>query len=121
MFSFLSSFHIQNSTPSYFTNSLIDPFLDDFVVDLPFKDSFTSSSSSQYIAILDASASSEDPDFTNSSVPMSSHLRRSTRVCQCPPYLCDYYCYSAIVSLFEPTTFKEARIDPHWQQAMKDE
>ena len=52
---------------------------------------------------------------------MLSPLRRSIKVSQHSPYLFDYHYYFAIISLFELTTFKEARTDSYWQQAMKDE
>ena len=47
--------------------------------------------------------------------------RRSTRVRSIPAHLLDYHCYTALATLYEPHTFREASIDPLWQIAMKEE
>lgn len=35
--------------------------------------------------------------------------------------LCDYHCFSTLVSLHEPHSYCEPGSDPLWQQAMTDE
>ena len=47
--------------------------------------------------------------------------RHSTRVRSIPTHLLDYHCYTALVTLHEPHTYREASIDPLWQIAMKEE
>ncbi|GKV42955.1 hypothetical protein SLEP1_g50303 [Rubroshorea leprosula] len=56
----------------------------------------------------------ENPLDTSS----SSH---PTRVRNPPIRLQDYYCFSTLTSLHEPQCYKEASLDPQWQQAMKEE
>ena len=54
--------------------------------------------------------------------PSDSHaLRRSHRVTTLPSQLRDFHCFSALTSLQEPQTFREASSNPVWQQAMKEE
>ena len=54
--------------------------------------------------------------------PSDSHaLRRSHRVTTLPSHLYDFHCFSALASLQEPQTFREASSNPLWQQAMKEE
>jgi hypothetical protein len=48
-------------------------------------------------------------------------LRRSDRVRAPPAHLRDYSCFSAILSLYEPHTYREACTNPFWQQAMTEE
>jgi hypothetical protein len=43
---------------------------------------------------------------------------RSTRVTTLPSHLCDYHCYSALATLHEPHSFREAHTNPLWQNAM---
>ena len=40
--------------------------------------------------------------------------RHSTRVRSIPAYLLDYHCYTALATLHEPHTYREASIDPLW-------
>ena len=53
--------------------------------------------------------------------PVGPELRHSTRVSIPPPYLTDYHCSFALATLYEPHTYREAHIDPLWQQAMNEE
>ena len=54
--------------------------------------------------------------------PSDSHaLRRSHRVTTLPSHLRDFHFFSALASLQEPQTFREASSNPLWQQAMKEE
>uniref|UniRef100_A0A2N9J915 CCHC-type domain-containing protein n=1 Tax=Fagus sylvatica TaxID=28930 RepID=A0A2N9J915_FAGSY len=48
-------------------------------------------------------------------------LRRSDRVRAPPAHLRDYSCFSAVLSLHEPHTYREACTNPLWQQAMTEE
>jgi hypothetical protein len=54
-----------------------------------------------------------DPDI---SVP-----RRSTQVTTLHSHLRDYHCYSALATLHEPRSFREAHTNPFWQNAMSEE
>ena len=45
----------------------------------------------------------------------------STRVRSIPTHLLDYHCYTALATLQEPHTYREASTDPLWQIAMKEE
>ena len=54
--------------------------------------------------------------------PSNSHaLCRFHRVTTLPSHLCDFHYFSALASLQEPQTFREASSNPLWQQAMKEE
>ena len=41
-------------------------------------------------------------------------LRHSTRVRFIPTHLLDYHCYTALVTLHEPHTYREASTNPLW-------
>ena len=45
----------------------------------------------------------------------------STRVRSIPTHLLDYHFYTALTTLHEPQTYREASTDPLWQIAMKEE
>ena len=47
--------------------------------------------------------------------------RHSTQVRSVPTHLLDYHCYTALATLHEPHTYREASTDPLWQIAMKKE
>ena len=51
----------------------------------------------------------------------SHALCRSHRVTTLPSHLRDFHYFSALASLKEPQTFREASSNPLWQQAMKEE
>ena len=54
--------------------------------------------------------------------PSDSHaLHRSHQVTTLPSHLRDFHCFSALASLQEPQTFRDASSNPLWQQAMKKE
>ena len=40
--------------------------------------------------------------------------RHTTRVRSIPTHLLDYHCYTALATLHEPHTFREASINPLW-------
>ncbi|WJZ99277.1 hypothetical protein VitviT2T_017734 [Vitis vinifera] len=61
-----------------------------------------------------APALPEDP-------PQDIPRHHSTRVRSIPPRLLDYHCYTALATLHEPQTYREASTDPLWQIAMKEE
>jgi hypothetical protein len=48
-------------------------------------------------------------------------LRRSDWIRAPPAHLCDYSCFSVVLSLHEPHTYCEACTNPLWQQAMTEE
>ena len=47
--------------------------------------------------------------------------RNSTRVRSILTHLLDYHCYTALTTLHEPHTYREAFTNPLWQIAMKEE
>ena len=47
--------------------------------------------------------------------------RHSTQVRSIPTHLLDYHCYTALATLHEPQTYREASTDPLLQIAMKEE
>jgi hypothetical protein len=65
-----------------------------------------------------ASASPVDPPTPD---PDISIPRCSTRVTALPSNLRDYHCYSALATLHEPCSFREAHSNPLWQNAMSEE
>ena len=59
-------------------------------------------------------------------VPPDDHAqdippRHSTRIRSVPTHLLDYHCYTALATLHEPHTYREASTDPLWQIAVKEE
>ena len=61
-----------------------------------------------------APALPEDP-------PQDISSYHSTRVRSIPTHLLDCHCYTALATLHEPQTYREASTDPLWQIAMKKE
>ena len=53
--------------------------------------------------------------------PQDIPPRHSTQVKSIPTHLLDYHCYTALATLHESQTYREASIDPLWQIAMKEE
>ena len=47
--------------------------------------------------------------------------RHLTQVRSIPAHLVDYHCYTALATLHEPHTYREAFIDSLWQIAIKEE
>lgn len=59
------------------------------------------------------------PNLSDSpSSPDLPQLRRSTRIRELSLHLRYFHCYSALATLYEPTTYREA---PHWRKAMSEE
>ncbi|KAL6321657.1 hypothetical protein AAG906_025489 [Vitis piasezkii] len=67
-----------------------------------------------FVFLVPAPAPAQDP-------PQDIPPRHSTRVRSIPPHLLDYHCYTALATLHEPQTYREASTDPLWQIAMKEE
>uniref|UniRef100_A0A2N9HZ71 CCHC-type domain-containing protein n=2 Tax=Fagus sylvatica TaxID=28930 RepID=A0A2N9HZ71_FAGSY len=132
MFNSLSKF-TTCSTPSFFTNPslplfpispadsptsplapplAVDPVLDQ-TPDLPLA-----------APPADSPASPQEPappvDPVTDQPPLLP-LRRSDRVRAPPAHLRDYSCFSAVLSLHEPHTYREACTNPLWQQVMTEE
>ena len=61
-----------------------------------------------------APASPKDP-------PQDIPPRHLTRVRSIPTHLLDYHCYTALTTLHEPQTYREASTDPLWQIVIKEE
>uniref|UniRef100_A0A2N9FKW5 CCHC-type domain-containing protein n=1 Tax=Fagus sylvatica TaxID=28930 RepID=A0A2N9FKW5_FAGSY len=75
-------------------------------------------------AAEDSPASPQKPAPPVDPVTDQTHLlplRRSDRVRAPPAHLRDYSCFSAVLSLHEPHTYREACTNPLWQQAMTEE
>ena len=53
--------------------------------------------------------------------PQDIPPRHSTRVRSIRTHLLDYHCYTALATLHEPQTYREASTDPLWQIAIKEE
>ena len=53
--------------------------------------------------------------------PQDIPPHHSTRVRFIPTHLLNYHCYTALATLHEPQTYREASTDPLWQIAMKEE
>ena len=47
-------------------------------------------------------------------LPQDIPPRHSTRVRSIHTHLLDYHCYTALATLHEPQTYREASIDPLW-------
>ena len=53
--------------------------------------------------------------------PVGPELHRSTQVSILPLYLTDYHYSFALATLYEPHIYREAHIDPLWQQIINEE
>jgi len=107
MFSSLSTFHHSLSTESfYFTDASVELFPS------------SNEDNSDELNIRPPSPAPAEPVPDVDIVPATRH---STRVSNPPTHLNDYHCYSAIKTLHEPSSYREASTDPIWQQAMVEE
>ncbi|KAA0059005.1 retrotransposon protein [Cucumis melo var. makuwa] len=126
MFSSLSSFHTSLSSPhSYFTDPSINLF--------PTPDSPPNTTPCPTLTseLTQSHTTSAPPDLPSVSCeelasapceePAPAPVRRSTRVRETPSHLQEYHYYSTIMSLDEPSSYKEASTNPLWQQAMNEE
>ena len=52
--------------------------------------------------------------------PFGPELRHFTQVSIHPPYLTNYHCSFALATLYKPHTYREAYINPLWQQVMNE-
>ena len=52
---------------------------------------------------------------------LDTTLRHSTRIRDTPHHLTNYRCYSAIATLHEPCSYREASTNPLWHQTMTKE
>lgn len=109
MFSSLSKF---TSIPSTSTPLFTDPDVDYFPSDTDTGSSNELPASSNFPSTLD-DVPAVDP------APLT--IEHPRRVRNPPTYLCDYHCFSTMVHLYEPQSYKEASTDIHWQQAMQEE
>jgi len=108
MFSSLSKFHHSIITNSnFFTNPSIELFLS------------SDAGNSNELNTSPPSPAPTEPAPVVDIVPISS--RHSTRVRNPPPSLNNYHCYSAIATIHEPSSYREASTNPIWQQAMAEE
>ena len=115
MFSSLSKFHHSIQTDYFFfTNSLIDLF------PIPNPGDSYALTDNSLPHDPPESVPAVDPAPAPATTPANS-LRRSTRVRETPYSLADFHCYSAIATLHEPRSYREASTDPLWQQAMSEE
>ncbi|KAL4028792.1 hypothetical protein IC575_012003 [Cucumis melo] len=118
MFSSLSSFHASLSSPhSFFT----DPSTPLFPT--PDSPSNTTSCPPLTSELTESHTTSALPDLPSVPCEEPEHapVRRSTRVRETPSHLKEYHCFSTIMSLVEPSSYKEASTNPLWQQAMDNE
>ncbi len=123
MFSILSEFQCSDNHSPFFTNLSIELFPDtSFLNDdktLPLNIFNARKTDDQPMVSPERSSSSAD-SVSPSTVPISSDVV-TPRVRRPPSYLHDYHCYSTIVSLHEPSSYREASTNPLWQQAMQEE
>ncbi|KAL0539908.1 hypothetical protein IC582_024129 [Cucumis melo] len=118
MFSSLSSFHASLSSPhSFFT----DPSTPLFPT--PDSPSNTTSCPPLTSELTESHTTSALPELPSVPCEEPEHapVRRSTRVRETPSHLKEYHCFSTIMSLVEPSSYKEASTNPLWQQAMDNE
>jgi hypothetical protein len=67
-------------------------------------------------------SSSESPAPTPSEDPApATTLRRSSQVTSLPSHLRDFHCYTALATLHEPHSYREASSNSLWQAAMTEE
>ena len=112
MFSSLSSFHESlSSSHPFFTDPSIDlfPTLDSPPDTTPCLLRIREPTQLDHISAL--------PDLP--SAPLEEP--ESARVREIPSHLKDYHCFSTIMSLVEPSSYKEASTNPLWQQTMNEE
>ncbi|XP_010263725.1 PREDICTED: uncharacterized protein LOC104601921 [Nelumbo nucifera] len=132
IFSSLSPFRVTTTSSHFFTDPTISLFPDDLPAGPTTSSSNSSNSTAQHATSPDASTLAMDPPSLPSSEPLippdefdPAHsdvsLCHSGRVTKPSILLCDFHCYSTIVSLYEPCTYREASTNPLWQKAMTEE
>ncbi|KAL0553916.1 hypothetical protein IC582_007820 [Cucumis melo] len=118
MFSSLSSFHASlSSSHSFFT----DPSTNKF----PTPDSPPNTTHYPPLPseLTQSHTTSALPDLPSIPCEEPEHapIQQSTQVRETRSHLKEYHCFSAIMSLDEPFSYKEVSTNPLWQQAMNDE
>ena len=71
-------------------------------------------------SVLPSSESLAHSDESDSN-PSNLQLHHSGQVTKPSVLFHDFYCYSTIMSLYEPRTYRKANIDPLWQKTMAEE
>ena len=72
------------------------------------------------VSLTDPTPATQEPLASPAPIDNLSPSHRPRRVRNPPQYLRDYHCFSAMLNLHEPQTYKEASNDSHWQQAMQE-
>jgi hypothetical protein len=67
-----------------------------------------------------SSLESPAPTPSEDSTPITT-LHCSSRVTSLPSHLRDFHCYTALATLHEPHSYREASSNPLWQAAMTEE
>lgn len=114
MFSFMSKFYLSSIASSpYFTNPSIDLFSN--ASDSSPISTFDQTDPPVSVPLGDPSIEESSPHPTPSPI-----LRRSQRVREPSTRLRDFQCFSTVLSLHEPTFYKEACANPAWQKPMTE-
>ncbi|GKV28694.1 hypothetical protein SLEP1_g37711 [Rubroshorea leprosula] len=120
MFASLSEFKVSPfHHPPIFTNPSLELFPND---DAGSPNELSNDQTSMALVSEDVSFADIAPRTNEiENPPVTSSSSHPTQVRNPPTYLQDYHCFFALTSLHEPQSYKEASLDPLWQQAMKEE
>ncbi|KAL5762227.1 hypothetical protein ACOSP7_018491 [Xanthoceras sorbifolium] len=119
MFSTMSKFHVShNASLNFFIDPTIPLFPDDINPDTSHETQTSASDCTLPTPELSEPLADPVPESSHHSVP---HVRQSNRVRTPSVKLRDFHCFSTIISLHEPQSYKEASSNPVWQQAMAEE
>lgn len=105
---------------SHYSYSISSQFFTNLYVEL-FPNSIANTSNELPHILLSAYAPTLVESTFTVNVASVPNLLLSTQVKETPYHLDDYHCFSTIVTLHEPRFYREASIDPHWQQVINDE
>jgi hypothetical protein len=83
-------------------------------------ESFDYSSESSSDVTPHSSPESQAPTPSEDPAPATT-LRHSFRVTSLPSHLRDFHCYTALTTLHEPHSYREASSNPLWQATMTKE